>query len=96
MTDKTPIRVVLVDDHSKMHRIVQEILGAVSDIKLVGQGANGKEGILLCEQYQPDIALMDVVMPVMDGIETTKVLLTLLSNAIKATERGSSPPSAKN
>ena len=74
MTEKPPIRVVLVDDHTQMHRIVHAILGATTDIKLVGQGANGQEGIALCEQYQPDVALMDVVMPIMDGIEATKVL----------------------
>jgi NarL family two-component system response regulator LiaR len=74
MTAENPIRVVLVDDHAQMHRIVSTILDATSDITLVGQGANGQEGILLCEQYQPDIVLMDVVMPVIDGIEVTKVL----------------------
>ena len=63
MTEKSPIRVVLVDDHAQMHRIIHVILGATTDIKLVGQGANGQEGIALCEQYQPDIALMDVSCP---------------------------------
>jgi NarL family two-component system response regulator LiaR len=71
---KENIRVVLVDDHMQMHKIVQTTLDATPDIKLVGQDANGQEGLDLCNQYQPDIALMDVVMPVMDGIEATKIL----------------------
>lgn len=74
MTDKQPIRIVLADDHAQMHRVVQAILDATSEIELVGQGANGQEAIDLCEQYQPDIVLMDVVMPVMDGIQATKVI----------------------
>ena len=74
MTDEKLIRVVLIDDHAQMHRIVRTILAATTDIRLVGQGANGQEGILLCEQHRPDIALMDVIMPVMDGIEATRVL----------------------
>jgi NarL family two-component system response regulator LiaR len=74
MTEANSIRVILVDDHLQIHRIVQVILGATHDIILVGQGANGQEAIALCEQYQPDIVLMDVVMPVMDGIGATKVL----------------------
>lgn len=74
MTADDSIRVVLVDDHSQMHSIVSKTLAAAPDIRLVGQAANGAEGITLCEQYEPDIVLMDVVMPIMDGIEATKII----------------------
>jgi NarL family two-component system response regulator LiaR len=74
MVNENPIRVILVDDHFQIHSIVQSILNSTSDIKLVGQGANGQEALQLCEFYQPDIVLMDVVMPVMDGIKATKLL----------------------
>jgi len=73
-SETPPIRVVLVDDHMQIHKIVQATLSSTTDIKLVGQGANGEDALYLCEQYNPDIVLMDVVMPVMDGIQATKLL----------------------
>ena len=73
-TEESPIRVVLVDDHIQTHKIVQAAISSIADIKLVGQGANGREGLDLCKQYQPDVVLMDVIMPVMDGIEAAKIL----------------------
>ena len=73
-TTSAPIRVVLIDDHLQIHTVVQATLFSTPDFKLVGQGANGQDAIALCEQYKPDIVLMDVVMPIMDGIEATKIL----------------------
>ena len=67
-----PIRVMLVDDHAHIHKIVSTILEAADDITLVAQCSNGKEALLLCAEHQPDIILMDVIMPIMDGIETTQ------------------------
>jgi two-component system, NarL family, response regulator LiaR len=69
-----PIRVILIDDHPRVYRIVSLILGKNRDIELVGQGANGKEAIHLCEDLQPDLVLMDVVMPGMDGVQATSIL----------------------
>ena len=74
MNPENPIRVVLVDDHAQIHGLVQSILGAAPDINLVGQGANGQDAVALCEQYLPDMVLMDVIMPVMDGIKATGIL----------------------
>ena len=74
MTANDPIRVILVDDQFQTHRIVEKILGANPDIALIAQGANGREGLELCEQFHPNIVLMDVMMPVMDGIKATEVL----------------------
>ena len=74
MTETKPIRVVLIDDHTQIHKVVDVLLRPVDDIKLVAQGANGKDALYLCEQYQPDVVLMDVIMPVMDGIQATKIL----------------------
>lgn len=66
------IRVILVDDHRHIHQAVSLILEAVDDIELVGQGGNGQEALTLCEQLHPDLILMDVVMPIMDGVQATQ------------------------
>jgi NarL family two-component system response regulator LiaR len=74
MQDSKPIRVVLADDHIQIHTLVTLLLKEAPDILLVGQAANGQEALELCRQLQPDIVLMDVVMPVMGGIEATRLL----------------------
>jgi two-component system, NarL family, response regulator LiaR len=71
MGAKTPIRVLVVDDHRHIHDVITRVLIGLSDISLVGQAANGTEAIRLCEEVHPDLVLMDVVMPVMDGMQAT-------------------------
>ncbi len=73
MEDKQ-IRVMLVDDHSKIHRAISAVIEFLDDIVLVAQASNGEEAIQLCAQYEPDVVLMDVIMPGMDGIEATQVI----------------------
>lgn len=74
MTDTRPIRVVLIDDHRQLHEIVAAILKGVPDIVLVGQGANGHDALDLCGALSPDVVLMDVLMPLMNGVEATRII----------------------
>lgn len=69
-----PIRVILVDDHRHVHQVAATILGEAADIELVAHGSNGQEAVALCREYEPDLVLMDVVMPVMDGVAATRMI----------------------
>jgi DNA-binding NarL/FixJ family response regulator len=65
------IRVLLADDQALVRAGFRMILGAESDIEVVGEAADGREAVALAEELSPDVVLMDVRMPVMDGIEAT-------------------------
>jgi DNA-binding NarL/FixJ family response regulator len=65
------IKILLVDDHAVVLRGLQFFLGTQKDFEIVGEAHNGKEAIEMMEQCQPDVVLMDLVMPVVDGIEAT-------------------------
>jgi NarL family two-component system response regulator LiaR len=75
MTDKEKqIRVLLVDDHTVVRSGLGAVLMANDDFALVGEAGNGEEAVRLCEQLQPDVVLMDLMMPVMDGVTATKII----------------------
>lgn len=74
MSDSQPIRVLLVDDHAVVRSGLSAFLLAFDDLKLVGEASNGAEALRLCDRLQPDVVLMDMKMPVMDGIAATKVI----------------------
>ena len=69
-----PIRVLIVDDHAMVRRGLAAFLRAKPDLLLVGEAANGGEALTLCEQLRPDVALMDLMMPGMNGAETTRLI----------------------
>ncbi|MFI7516735.1 response regulator [Micromonospora echinofusca] len=66
------IRVLLVDDQPLLRSGFRALLDAEDDIEVVAEAADGREGLALARERLPDIALVDIQMPVMDGIETTR------------------------
>lgn len=67
-------RVLIVDDHAVIRRGVQGILHAFPEWELCGEAENGREAIRLAESLRPEIIIMDVSMPVLNGLEATKVI----------------------
>ena len=70
------IKVLLVDDHEMVRLGVSAYLAVQEDIEVIAQAENGKIGVEKALELKPDIILMDLVMPVMDGIEATKEILS--------------------
>ena len=69
------IRVMLVDDHNVVRSGLATFLKAYDDLELVGEAKNGFEAVNLCRERNPDVILMDLMMPEMDGIEATRAIL---------------------
>ncbi|HYP20784.1 MAG TPA: response regulator, partial [Chloroflexia bacterium] len=63
-----PIRVMLVDDHAVVRQGLKAFLATEAGIEVVGEASNGKESVALAAQLHPDVVLMDLVMPELDGI----------------------------
>jgi NarL family two-component system response regulator LiaR len=65
---------VIVDDHAVVRRGLAAFLSAYDDLLLVGEASNGVEALRLCQQIHPDVVLMDLVMPEMDGATATRTI----------------------
>jgi DNA-binding NarL/FixJ family response regulator len=63
-----PIRIIIADDHAVVRQGLRMFLGLDDDFEIVGEAANGAEAVDLARKLQPDVVLMDLLMPVMDGI----------------------------
>ena len=74
MTEYDTVRVMLVDDHDMVRRGLATFLMAKQDLMLVGEAADGIEALEVCAEVQPDVILMDLIMPGMDGAETTRAI----------------------
>ena len=72
MSDQMPIRVMIVDDHKMVRKGLIVLIDGFSDLELVGEAANGAEAVRLCVEVQPDVVLMDLMMPEMNGVDATR------------------------
>jgi DNA-binding NarL/FixJ family response regulator len=67
-----PIRILLVDDQALVRRGLRALLTSVFDLEVIGEADNGQSALVEIQKSQPDVVLMDIRMPVMDGVAATR------------------------
>jgi DNA-binding NarL/FixJ family response regulator len=72
------IRVLIADDHDTVRSIVRTLLAIEGDFDVVAEAVNGREAIELAKIYRPDVIIMDMSMPTLDGISATREVLQIL------------------
>ena len=74
-SEQDAIRVLLIDDHAIIRDGIRSLMATEPDIEVVGEADNGRDGVSMAERLRPDVILMDLVMPGMDGIEATSLIM---------------------
>ncbi len=74
MAKTDSIRVMIVDDHDVWRGALRDVLLVFDNLEFAGEAASGEEAIRLCAEVQPDVVLMDIMMPEMDGIAATRAI----------------------
>ena len=76
MDDTNPITLMLVDDHAVVREGLIVFLKTIRDIEVIGEASNGHEAVRVCKELRPDVILMDLIMPGLDGIAATEAIHT--------------------
>jgi DNA-binding NarL/FixJ family response regulator len=74
MSQRQHTRVLVVDDNDSLRKRLVPLFDTYDDLEMVGEAANGQEAVDMCERLQPDVILMDLNMPVMDGVAATRII----------------------
>lgn len=74
MTKQPSVRIVIVDDHETLRRTLGLYLEQYEQFELVGEASSGREALEVCARAAPDVVLMDILMPDMDGIAATRAI----------------------
>lgn len=74
------IRILIVDDHDMVRQGLNQLLTSTQDMSVIGHARDGLEALHLCRLLQPDVVLMDVMMPGMDGMTATQIILEYDAN----------------
>ncbi|MBA2460360.1 MAG: response regulator transcription factor [Actinobacteria bacterium] len=80
MSASEPVRVVLIDDHDLLRRGIKTMLESQGDIKVVGEASDGSQALQAVEAAEPDVVIIDVIMPTKDGIEATREIKNAFPN----------------